>query len=192
VQSIHNIITPHQVPEPFTLWVLLLVVLVKEWLFRFVFKVGAQTESMAVKGDAWHHRSDAITSGAAFIGISIALYFGPGYEAADDWAALLASAIIIYNGLRILRPALEEIMDKSPVDMAEELKKVAAGVGGVVLVEKCYVRKTGFEYFVDLHIHVDGNITVMKGHEIAHAVKDAIRSVNSRVYDVLIHVEPAS
>jgi cation diffusion facilitator family transporter len=191
VQSIHNILTPHEVPEPFTLWVLLGVIVIKEGLFRFVFRVGLEIQSTAVKGDAWHHRSDALTSAAAFIGISIALYFGKGYEAADDWAALAASGIIIFNAIRIIKPSLEEIMDKSPAGVAEEVRRVASLVAGVLLVEKCYVRKMGFEYFVDLHIHVDAGITVLRGHEIAHQVKDALKSANSRIYDVLIHVEPA-
>jgi cation diffusion facilitator family transporter len=111
IQSVREIITPHHSPAWFTLLVLAVVIAAKETLFRFVFKVGNALTSTAVKGDAWHHRSDAITSTAAFVGITIALVGGNGYESADDWAALLACFIILFNGYRIFRDALDEIMD---------------------------------------------------------------------------------
>jgi cation diffusion facilitator family transporter len=107
-QSIHEIITPHHAPASFTLAVLVVVVITKESLFRFVFRVAEDVHSTAVRTDAWHHRSDAITSAAAFIGITIALIGGEGFESADDWAALFASAIIIYNAYTLFRPALDE------------------------------------------------------------------------------------
>ncbi|RYD73057.1 MAG: cation transporter [Sphingobacteriales bacterium] len=191
-ESIKNILTPHDLPKSFTLYVLLGVIAVKEVLFRFVKGVADETESHAVKADAWHHRSDAISSAAAFIGISIALYFGKGYESADDWAALVAAVIIAINGFKILRPALDEVMDAAPSgEMVRKVEGIALTVGGVLAVEKCYVRKMGFEYFVDLHIEVNGKLTVFEGHEIAHRVKEAIQAADTRFWDVLIHVEPA-
>lgn len=192
VQSIENIRIPHEVPAPFTLVVLAGVVIVKEVLFRRVARVGEEVESSAVKADAWHHRSDAITSLTAFIGISIALIGGPGYESADDWAALVASAVIVFNAYHIFRPAFGEIMDEAPQgDWHAEVRAIAEGIKGVVGTEKCYVRKMGFEYFVDIHIRVPGEMTVKEGHDIAHEVKDAIRAAMPSVYDVLVHVEPA-
>jgi cation diffusion facilitator family transporter len=192
VQSIHEIITPHHAPEPFTLIVLVAVVITKESLFRFVFKVGKAIESTVVKTDAWHHRSDAITSGAAFIGISIALIGGAGYESADDWAALFVSGIIIYNAVRLAFPALQEIMDAAPsAEILEKVKQSARLVEGVIDLDKCFVRKMGFEYYVDLHVIVDGNKSVSEGHEIAHKVKNVIITDNSKISDVLVHIEPA-
>lgn len=193
IQSIHEIITPHHAPAPFTLIVLIAVVIVKESLFRYVIKVGDSVESIAVKNDAWHHRSDALTSAAAFIGISIALIGGAGYEEADDYAALFASGIILFNAYRLWKPALLEIMDTAP--SAEKIIKVreaAVKVDGVLSLDKCFVRKMGFEYYVDIHVIVDGNKTVIEGHEIAHKVKDSLMEAYSNISDVLVHIEPFS
>ena len=191
VESITNILTPHEVPQTFTLWVLGGVVLVKEYLFRFIDKVGEESNSMAVKADAWHHRSDAITSAAAFVGISIAVIGGKGFEVADDYAALVAAVIIMINAYLVFRPALNEVMDAAPPqDIVQEVKTLANQVTGVQGVEKCFVRKMGFELFVDLHLLVDGNLSVREGHSIAHDVKDVILRDNPRIYDVLIHIEP--
>ena len=192
VQSIYEIITPHHAPEPFTLLVLLIVIAVKESLFRFVFSVGAEIGSTVVKTDAWHHRSDAITSATAFLGISIALIGGKGYESADDIAALFASVIIAFNAYRMFRPALDEVMDVAPPPQIEErIRFIASGVPGVLGLDKCLVRKMGFEYYVDLHVVVDGNASVKVGHLISHNVKDTIMHAEPRVGDVLIHIEPS-
>lgn len=190
-ESIQHIQTPHKVPEPYTLIVLGGIVIFKELFYRFVSKKSDETNSSSLKADAWHHRSDAITSLMAFIGISIALYFGKGYETADDWAALFASAFILYNAYLILRPALGEIMDEHLYDdMVEDIREHAEKVEGVVLTEKCFVRKTGMAYFVDLHIVVDAEISVKKGHDIAHNVKNKLLEEVPEIVDILIHVEP--
>ncbi len=190
-ESVKQIVTPHYTPAPFTLVVLVLVIVTKELLFRFVFKVGDAVGSTAVKSDAWHHRSDAITSTAAFIGISIALVGGKGYESADDWAALLASGIIVFNAYRLVRPALAELTDASPAFDAEHaIRGVAMNVAGVRGTHKCFVRKMGFDYYVDLDVVVDGRLTVRDGHNIAHKVQNAIREANPLVAKVFVHVEP--
>jgi cation diffusion facilitator family transporter len=191
VESIQEIVSGGTPPAPFTLLVLLVVVIAKEAMFRFVNTVGHSIGSRAVKTDAWHHRSDAITSGVAFVGISIALIGGPGWEAADDWAALVASGLIAFNAVLLLRPAVEELGDALPgTRLNQEIGPIATGVPGVIEIEKCFVRKMGFDYYVDLHVVVDGNLPVSRGHEIAHHVKDAIRHAYPRVADVLVHVEP--
>lgn len=193
VQSIRELFTPHHVPEPFTLAVLVAVILVKESLFRFVFRAGETVGSTALKTDAWHHRSDAITSAAAFIGISIALIGGPGYGSADDWAALFASFIIAFNAYRLLRPAVAEVMDAAPpADIEMKVRNVASTVEGVASLDKCLIRKIGLDYYVDLHVFVDGEISVRRGHAVAHRVKDAIRRSNPRISDVMVHIEPAA
>jgi len=192
IQSVREIITPHHAPAPFTLAVLILVVATKETLFRFVFKVGQSVKSIAVMSDAWHHRSDAITSAAAFIGISVALIGGTGYESADDWAALFASSIIVFNAYRILRPAISEVMDAAPSsELEDSIRQVAQHIQGVIAFEKCFVRKMGFSYYVDLHVTVDGSISVRDGHNIARQVKTAIRTLHPNVAEVLIHIEPS-
>lgn len=191
VQSLYEIITPHHAPASFTLIVLVLVIVIKESLFRFVIKVGTSVNSIAVKSDAWHHRSDAITSAAAFIGISIALIGGEGYESADDFAALFASIIIIINAYRIFKPALFELLDTAPpTQVVQKVRTVAGKVENVMGIDKCFVRKMGFDYFVDIHVLVDANLPVHKGHEIAHKVKDELMNEYSNISDVLVHIEP--
>ena len=190
-ESIANIGTPHELPKPWTLIVLGAIIIWKEYSFRLVMKRGIQTNSSSLKADAWHHRSDAITSVAAFLGISIALFLGKGYESADDWAALFASGFILYNSYLIFRPALGEIMDEHLYeDLEAEIRKISLTVEGVIATEKCFIRKSGMKFHVDLHAVVDGNITVTKGHDIAHLLKDTLRENIIELGHVLIHIEP--
>jgi len=192
IESVREILTPHHGPAPFTLAILVVVIVVKETLFRYVIRVGQNVESTAVQTDAWHHRSDALTSAAAFIGISVALIGGERWQSADDWAALFACAVIAANGTRLLLPAFQELMDTAPGGkIVRAICAVASSVPGVVEVEKCRARKMGLDFYVDLHAQVDGNISVHEGHEIAHRVKAAIQQSNPRVVDVLVHIEPA-
>lgn len=190
-KSIKNIGTPHDLPETWTLFILAPLILWKEISFRLVMHKAKTINSSSLKADAWHHRSDAITSIAAFIGISIAIYFGEGYESADDWAALFASGFILYNSYLIFRPALGEIMDEHVYDdVVEEIRKVSLTVNGVIDTEKCFVRKAGMQYHVDLHAIVDASITVKQGHEIAHNLKDTLRKELPQLGHILIHIEP--
>jgi len=190
-ESIANIGTPHELPKPWTLIVLGAIIIWKEYSYRLVMKRGIQTNSSSLKADAWHHRSDAITSVAAFVGISIALFLGKGYEAADDWAALFASAFILYNSYLIFRPALGEIMDEHLYnDLEAEIRKIALSVEGIIDTEKCFIRKSGMKFHVDLHAVVDGTISVKDGHDIAHLLKDTLRENIVELGHVLIHIEP--
>lgn len=191
VQAIENIFTPHDLPKPYTLVVLFGVVLVKELFYRFVNKKSDETHSSSLKADAWHHRSDAITSLAAFVGISVALFFGKGYESADDWAALLASVAILYNSYLLLRPALGEIMDEQLYGKLEtEVRQLSVEVAGVLGTEKCRIRKVGMNYFIDLHVIVNGDLSVRQGHVIAHDLKDHLLERLEQIADVFIHIEP--
>lgn len=190
-ESIQNIQTPHKVPKPWTLIVLGCIILWKEISFRIVYKKSNETNSSSLKADAWHHRSDAITSVMAFIGISIALIFGNGYETADDWAALFASAFILYNSYLIFRPALGEMMDEHMYDdLLKEIREESKQVKGVAGTEKCFIRKAGLKYHVDLHAIVDADISVKEGHHIAHNLKDHLRIKIPSLGHVLIHIEP--
>ena len=192
IQSVREIFLPHHGPAPYTLVVLIVAVIVKEFLYRYVIRFGRSVESTAVQTDAWHHRTDAMTSIAAFIGISVALVGGEAWQSADDWAALFACALIGTNGYRLLRPALFEIMDTAPPGkIVDSVRNAAAAVPGVIEVEKCLIRKMGLDFYVDLHVGVNGSISVHEGHEIAHQVKAAIQQGDSRIADVLVHIEPA-
>lgn len=192
IESIREILSPHHTPAPFTLIVLIGVIFIKETLFRFIFSVGKKGDSLAVKTDAWHHRSDALTSLAAFIGISIALVGGKGYQSADDWAALVASGIIAFNGIHLLRKAVAEIMDQAPDPETEaKVRDVASKVDKVVRIEKCRVRKSGLQFLVDIHVEVDGNMSVFDSHGVSHHVKDALMASPLNIADVLVHIEPA-
>ncbi|HEY2102204.1 MAG TPA: cation diffusion facilitator family transporter [Chthoniobacterales bacterium] len=193
MQSARELFLPHHAPAPFTLVVLIAVVLIKEALFRSISRFGRALESSALQTDAWHHRADAITSTAAFIGISLALIGGKNWESADSWAAIFACLIIATTGLRLLVPAMREILDTAPRGgIAAIVRDAARAVPGVVDLDKCFVRKMGVNYYVDLHVQVNGGMSVREGHELAHRVKDAIRGTNPRIADVLVHVEPAS
>lgn len=191
VTSIHEIMTPHLTPAPFTLVVLVGVIAVKEGLFRFVRTRGKQVRSLALEADAWHHRSDAITSLAALLGISIALIGGKGWEAADDWAALVAAGIMMFNAWHLLRPAISELTDAVPDQkIVAEIRDIAYSIKGVKGTHRCWVRKLGLDYFVDLDVLVDGELTVREGHDLAHAVHDAVTEQLPFVRKVMVHVEP--
>ncbi len=192
IQSVREIFLPHHEPAAYTLVVLIVAVAVKEILYRYVIRFGRDVESTAVQTDAWHHRTDALTSVAAFIGISIALIGGEAWRSADDWAALFACALIGANGYRLLSPALREIMDTAPRGkIIISIRAAARSVPGVLEVEKCRVRKMGLDFYVDLHVGVNGGISVREGHQIAHQVKTAIQQTDARIADVLVHIEPA-
>jgi cation diffusion facilitator family transporter len=191
-RSVHEIFQPHHAPRPFTLAVLVAVVVIKELLFRTVDRLGKDAQSTAIQTDAWHHRTDALTSIAAFIGISIALLGGPRRQSADAWAALFACVLIAANGWRLFYPALREVLDTAPRgEIIERVRAAAAKVPGVLEIDKCFVRKMGLEFYVDLHVGVDERISVRAGHGLAHQVKDAIKGTNPRIADVLVHIEPA-
>jgi cation diffusion facilitator family transporter len=190
-ESIKLIRVPHELPAPFTLAVLVGVLAIKLSLSRYVGGIATELESTAVKADAWHHLSDALTSGFAFIGISVALIGGKGWEAADDWAALAGSCVILFNAWRQMKPAVLELSDASPDPSIEKkARTLACSIPGVLGTEKCFVRKVGFSFYIDLHVVVDGKMTVREGHAIAHAVKDQLLIDIPQVAEVLIHIEP--
>jgi len=189
--GVKNIGMPHSLPKAWTLIFLAIIIIWKEISYRLVLKKSQETGSLSLRADAWHHRSDAITSLAAFIGISIAVILGKGYESADDWAALFAAGFILYNSYLIFRPALGEIMDEhSYEDFEVEICKVASSVNGVINTEKCFIRKMGMQYYVDLHVTMDANMTIRQGHDLSHKLKKILLEEINSLGDVLIHVEP--
>ncbi len=192
VQAVHHIITPHTAPKWFTLPVLFVVIVTKEILSRRVRRIACDLGSNALLGDAGHHRADALTSIAAFIGISIALVGGNGYESADDWAALFACAVIAYNGIHLLGVALHDVMDGAVAgETQQRIRSIAAAVEGVNGVEKCRVRRSGLGLMMDIHVEVDGAMTVTESHRIAHLVRDTLTASGLGILDVVVHIEPA-
>ena len=188
-ESIHQIRTPHRLPEPFTLMVLAGVLVVKGLLSKHVGGIGSSIQSTAVRADAWHHLSDAITSAFAFVGISVALL--THRPNADDWAALGASVVILYNAAHQMRPAILELADRAPDPTIEsDVRRIAESVGGVLGLDKCHARKMGFSFYVDLHVIVSGTLSVREGHHIAHKVEDAVLQHMPQVEEVLVHIEP--
>lgn len=192
-QSIVEIRQPHHAPAAFTLVVLVVVVAVKETFFRVVQRVAQRSGSVAVEADAWHHRSDALTSAAAFVGIAAALIGGEGWESADDWGALAACGVILWTGLRLLRRSLAEIMDEAPPEALElRARDVMGAVPGVSAIEKCRLRRSGSTLFIDVHVEVEGDLTVREGHTIAHRVKAALAGGEFGTVDVQVHIEPSA
>lgn len=180
------------VPAAYAIPVIVVVILVKETLFHFVMRTGRAIGSNALTAEAWHHRTDAITSLATLLGVTVAVVGGQAWAAADDIAALFACCIILYNGQRLLRPALAELMDARPSPAVElRVRKIAEAVDGVQGLDKCRVRKMGLEFYVDLHVLVDPDMTVRDSHRIAHEVRDAIVAAEASIRDVLVHMEPS-
>jgi len=192
LHAVHEIITPHRGPKWWTLPLLAVVITVKLWFSRRMRTAGAAADSTALGIEAMHHWSDAVTSAAAFVGISIALIGGPGWEAADDWGALVGCAIVVFNGAGMMMTALGDVMDTAVAPRFEnEVRALALAVPGVRALHKVRMRKSGLSYLVDIQVRVDGDITVRAGHDIAHAVKDAlIASARHRISDVTVHIEP--
>ena len=191
VQSIREIRTPHHLPHWSTLVVLVIVVVVKEVLARWAGGIGAATGSTSLQADAWHHRADALTSIAAFIGITIGLVGGPGWEPADDWAALVACAVILVSGVKLMGMAVRDLLDAAPPKAFEHrVRDLALGIEGVKAVEKCRIRKSGTGYFVELHVEVDADASVAAGHVVGGKVRGALRGAPLRIADAFIHIEP--
>jgi len=192
IQSMRGLGVARPAPAPYTLLLLVTVIAIKGTLFWYTYRTGKAMGSTAVRSEAWHHYCDGLTSLSVLVGISIALLGGPGYEHADNWAALAVSGVIAYSGSRLFRPALAELMDTAPsADIEEHVREVASQVEGVIALDKCFVRKMGLEYYVDLHVVVDGRLTVRQGHELAHEVEDVLCQSHGRIREVLVHVEPA-
>ncbi|GAB3218514.1 cation transporter [Algoriphagus aestuariicola] len=191
-QAIQNIRTPHTLPSSWTLIVLGAIILWKEISYQLVMNRAKKIMSSSLKAEAWHHRSDAITSIAAFLGISVAIFGGEGFEVADDYAALVACGFILYNCYGIFRPALGEVMDENNYEeLTLKIREISLQVKGIEGTEKCFIRKAGMKYHVDLHATVKGDLTVKEGHSISHNLKDRLRKELKELGHVLIHIEPA-
>jgi cation diffusion facilitator family transporter len=191
IGAARGITTPQEAPGSFTLVVLVGVLITKEVMFRVLSARGREIGSQSLNADAWHHRSDALTSLAAFIGISVALTAGEGFESADDWAALVACLVITFNGVRLFRASLREVLDvTAPQEIRDRVRDIAQSIPGVDAIDLLRVRQSGLALWVDIHVEVAGDMSVREGHEIAHLVKDGLMQSDLRILDALVHVEP--
>lgn len=192
VTAVRAILSPGEGPHPATLGLLTVVVVVKLWYSRRMKRAGEQTGSTALGAEAWHHYADAVTSGAAFVGITLAWLGGPAFAVADAWAALVACVVIGFSGTRIFNRALGDVMDTAvPKAFEDEVRRVALEVAGVARLDKCRVRKSGLAHIVEIHVEVDPLLTVRRGHEIAHDVSNKLILAPLSITDVMVHVEPA-
>lgn len=191
IEAIAEIRTPHDAPAWWTLLVLAMVIVVKELLATRVMAISMASGSVVVAADAWHHRADAISSGAAFIGITVALIGGPGWEPADDWAALVAAGVILLNGGVLLRTALRDLMDRAPAPaISVTVSEAALTTPGVLAIEKLKIRKSGTAFYVDIHVQADPALSLHDAHILSGMVKTAIRQRVPAAMGVLIHMEP--
>lgn len=190
IHAVREIQTPRGSPRWFTIVVLVAVILIKETLFRIASRASKASASNAGRADAWHHRSDAITSLAALVGISIALIGGDRWAVADDWAALLAGCVIIVNGLLISRGPWDELMDRSAPDIERVCTQTVLAIDGFTGVERCNARKSGRVYRVVMHAEVSPDMTVAQAHALTGIAKAAVRNAHPLVASLLIHIEP--
>lgn len=190
--AILEIMTPHHVPALFTIPVLVGIVLVKEWLHCVLWRSGDRVGSGALKAEAWHHRSDSLTSLGVLIGICIAIFAGPGFEAADDVAALMVTGLIVFNAFRIARPSLDELMDKRVEDFRiDAIDRISRSIVGIECLETVVLRRSGRGFVVEIHMEVDPEMTIDEAHRLSHRLKDALLADGKlRLTHVVVHVEP--
>ncbi len=190
-ESVQRISVLHELPPVWTLWIAAANVLIKEGMYRYKLSVSRRTGSSALMANAWDHRSDAFCSLAVLIGLGIVRWGGPAWIGADEVSALVVVAAIVWSGAKLFRSSSSELMDsQAEHQLVCEIRQAAAAVPQVRAVEKLLVRKSGLEYFADIHIQVDAQITVEEGHRIGHAVKDRLTTRFKSLRDVLVHLEP--
>jgi cation diffusion facilitator family transporter len=178
-------------PPGWTLWIAGLNVAIKEGLYRYKYAIGKRTGSAAIIANAWDHRSDALSALAVLFGLAVTRLGGKEFLWADSAASLVVVAAIIYSGVKLFHLSASELMDiQADEPMVEQIRAAAANVPGVRGVDKLWVRKSGLEYFADIHIEVDAQMSVADGHLIGHNVKDQLLARFHVLRDVLVHLEP--
>jgi cation diffusion facilitator family transporter len=190
-EAIQRLTVQHSLPEAWTLWIAGVNVVIKEWLYRYKVRVGKRTGSRAIIANAWDHRSDAFCALAVLIGLAVVRWGDGRWMWADEVAALVVVAAILFSSSRLYRDSASELMDvQADGTLVDQVRTMASTIPGVRGVEKLWVRKSGLEYFVDIHLEVDPNLTVAEGHRIGHVVKDRLTGCFASLRDVLVHLEP--
>jgi cation diffusion facilitator family transporter len=183
---------PRQPLAFYVVWPLALSLAAKTGLAGFKFHYGRKLKSAALVADAWNDAMDTLSAVAALIAVGLTLSDPVRYLDADRWGGFVVGLIVIAAGARVAHDTAMQLMDTMPDDdLMNQIRLTAAGVPGVRGVEKCYARKTGLQYHVDLHLEVDPNLTVRQSHQIAHEVRQRVTKTLDWVADVLVHVEPA-
>jgi len=191
-RSLLNLHTARPVPELFVIWPLMLSAVVKAGLAGVKFRVGRTTLSAALVADAWNDTTDVVSATVALIAVGLTLWDPERFADADHYGGFVVGLIVMTTGLRVARETAYQLMDTMPDEpLLNTIRGVALSVQGVRGVEKCYARKTGLQYHVDLHLEVDPNMTVRESHNIATHARIRIKESLPWVADVLVHVEPA-
>lgn len=180
-----------QVPSSFALWPLIVSMIAKAVMAVTKFQTGKKINSQALEADAWNDSMDILSALTALVAVGLALWRPDQFAAADHYGAFGVGLIVVFLGLRVTYETGEQLMDRMPESpRLEEIRRVALQVEGARAVEKCFARRTGLRYHVDLHLEVDPDMTVRESHKLAHDVRARIVDDLSWVADVLVHVEP--
>jgi len=191
IQGYLNLKNPQTLPKPFTLVVLLGIIAWKEATFHYIRLKAKRLHSSVLQVEAWHHRSDALSSLFALVGIGMAWILGPDFAWLDEAAALISALILVLNAYRIFRKAFSEIMDEDVYQpLANRILEIGESLPFIMGIPTCRIRKLGTRYYVDLHVWVDPSMSVAQSHAHAHDLKDCIMADQPQIQDVLIHVEP--
>ncbi|MGA2135699.1 MAG: cation diffusion facilitator family transporter [Bryobacteraceae bacterium] len=179
-------------PATYVVWPLIASAAVKIVLSGVKFHFGRKIRSAALMADAWHDSVDIFSALVALVAVSFTILAPHKFASADHWGAFAVGLIVVLTGLRVSRDTALQLMDTMPdSETMAKIRDVAVTVPGVQGIEKCYARKTGLQYHVDLHLEVNPEITVRQSHDIATQVRIVIKETLPWVADVLIHVEPA-
>ena len=178
-------------PDIWTIVVALIAILSKEWLYRYTIATGKRIDSSSLIANAWHHRSDAISSVATRIGVSAGYFLGEGWRIADPVVSIIIAFFIAGSAIEIGRPSVDELLERSlPKDKIREIEEAVAAVPGVKDYHRLRTRRNGHSYLAELHIKVDPNITVTQGHAISTLVETSLRSLLGEDSIITVHVEP--
>ena len=177
--------------KPIALWAAVISIVLKELNYQYAWRLGKKLDSVSLKADAWHHRTDAISSIAAFIGIAFSIYGGEKWMFMDHLAALTVAIMITYVGIKFFREAAADLMDENiPANALKEIRNNLKKTTGVLDVESLTARRSGLGILVDVHLEVDPHISVEQGHEIASAARKDLKKLMPKIQDVLVHIEP--
>jgi cation diffusion facilitator family transporter len=191
-QSLRSYSLPHPPPAAYAIWPLIVTIFPKSALMGVKFHQGRRIRSVALTADAWNDAVDILSSGAALAAVGLTIYDPEKFLAADHFGGFTVGLMVIGIGLRVSRDVTLELMDTMPsAELMTSIRAAACRVDGVRGVEKCWARKTGLHYHVDLHLEVDPRLSVMESHGIAEQVRHRVRREVPEVADVLVHVEPA-
>jgi cation diffusion facilitator family transporter len=190
--SAHRLGQPRETMAGYVVWPLIASAIAKTALATSKFHYGRKLRSTALIADAWNDTMDILSATVALVAVGLSLSDPVRFLDADRYGAFVVGLIVVFTGVRVTRDTALQLMDTMPDDrLVAQIRTVAATVPGVAGVEKCFARKTGLRWHVDLHIEVNPELTVRQSHNIAHEVRLKIMQTLDWVADVLVHVEPA-